>query len=114
MKVFISWSGVRSKAVAQTLHDWLPQVMNAVEPWMSSEDMRKGSLWRLTLAEELESTHVGVICLTPENLRAPWLLFEAGALSKLYREKDAHVCTYLIGMRFADVIEGPLETSSTP
>jgi TIR domain len=89
MKVFISWSGVRSTAVAQTLHDWLPQVMNAVEPWMSSEDMRKGSLWRLTLAEELESTHVGVICLTPENLRAPWLLFEAGALSKRVFKKLA-------------------------
>jgi hypothetical protein len=107
MKVFISWSGVRSKAVAQKLHDWLPGVMNLVEPWMSTEDMRKGSLWRFTLAEELESTHVGVICLTPENLSAPWLLFEAGALSKLYREKDAHVCTYLIDMRVTDVIEGP-------
>jgi len=48
---------------------------------------------------------VGVICLTPENLTPPWLLFEAGALSKLL--KDAYVCTYLIGVE-PTTITGPL------
>jgi hypothetical protein len=57
------------------------------------------------LAEELESTHVGVICLTPENLTASWLLFEAGALSKLH--KDALVCTYLVGVDYS-AVTGPL------
>jgi hypothetical protein len=107
MKVFISWSGVRSQAVAEALHDWLPQVMQAVRPWISSEEIRKGTRWGLALAEELESTHIGVICLTPENLTAPWLLFEAGALAKLRRKQDAHVCTYLVGLSHATVT-GPL------
>jgi TIR domain len=108
MNVFISWSGVRSQAVAEALHDWLPQVMQTVRAWISSEDIRKGTQWGLALAEQLESTHMGVICLTPENLTAPWLLFEAGALSKLRREQDAHVCTYLIGLSYATVT-GPLQ-----
>jgi hypothetical protein len=59
----------------------------------------------LVLAERLESTQAGVICLTPENLTKPWLLFEAGALSKLH--KQARVCTYLIGMSYAEVPPGP-------
>jgi TIR domain len=105
MKVFISWSGSRSTAVAEALRDWLPEVMQAVNPWVSSEDMRKGTRWSLRLAEELESTHVGVICLTPENLTASWLLFEAGALSKLH--KDALVCTSLVGVDYS-AVTGPL------
>jgi hypothetical protein len=105
MKVFISWSGPRSQAIAQTLHTWLKDVIQTLAPWISVEDIDKGQQWGRSLAEELESTHAGVICLTPENLTAPWLLFEAGALSKLYQE--ARVCTYLIDMPYADVPPGP-------
>lgn len=32
MKVFISWSGERSQALAQALRDWLPLVLHFVEP----------------------------------------------------------------------------------
>jgi hypothetical protein len=106
MKVFISWSGPRSQAVAQTLRTWLKDVMQAVDPWISSENIRKGTRWSIELARELETTHIGVICLTPENLTAPWLLFEAGALSKVHTEQNAHVCTYLIGMPYA-AVTGP-------
>src|SRR5260370_27646883 len=38
---------------------------------------------------------VGIICLTPENLRADWILYEAGALSKTLDAKT-RVCTYLL------------------
>ncbi len=71
MKAFISWSGPRSKAVAEALHDWLKEAVQSVDPWISSEDIRKGKRWSIQLAQQLESTQVGVICLTPENLTAP-------------------------------------------
>jgi hypothetical protein len=46
---------------------------------------------------------VGVVCLTPENLTAPWILYEAGALSKAIGEKE-RLCTYLLGgLEFQDV-----------
>jgi hypothetical protein len=108
MKVFISWSGERSKAVAQTLYTWLKDVMPSVDPWLSLEDISKGKRWTIELARQLEAIHVGVVCLTPENLIEPWLLFEAGAISKLQMEKDAHLCTYLIEVPYMDLPE-PLQ-----
>ncbi|MGH8071729.1 MAG: TIR domain-containing protein [Candidatus Entotheonellia bacterium] len=107
MKVFISWSGARSQVVAEKFRDWLPDVIQAVAPWISSEDIRKGKRWSVDLAHQLETTHIGVICLTPGNLTAPWLLFEAGALSKLHTKKGTYVCTYLIGVSHTTVT-GPL------
>lgn len=103
MKVFLSWSGARSKALAELLYTWLPQVIQAIEPWMSSE-MEKGRKWSPEISNWLSETRFGLLCLTRENLSAPWLLFEAGALSKT---PDAYVWTFLHGISPADV-EQPL------
>ena len=105
MKIFISWSGERSRAVAEALRVWLPDVVHFLEPWVSSEDVSKGARWAADLARQLEDTNVGLICLTPDNLLAPWILFEAGALSKAL-EKGL-VCTYLLQVKPAD-LTGPL------
>jgi hypothetical protein len=94
MKVFIGWSGQMSKAVALALKGWLPYVINAVDPWMSDIDIGKGTPWMDKLRRQLEATQVGIICLTPENLQAPWVLFEAGALSKKLDYRTL-VCPYL-------------------
>ncbi len=96
MKIFLSWSGDRSKAIAEMLHKWLPNVVQAVRPFMSANDIEKGTRWRSDLSNELEQASVSIICLTPENLEAPWILFEAGALSK--QQKGSYVCTLLFGV----------------
>jgi hypothetical protein len=103
-EVFVSWSGERSKAVAYALRDWLPKVMNALKPWLSASDIEKGTRWTNEIAEKLSSSSVGIICLTPENLHEDWILFEAGALSKL---QNAYVCTFLVGLGSTEV-EFPL------
>lgn len=82
MKVFISWSGKRSHAMALALKDWLPLVLQAVEPWVSSEDLRSGGRWALELSTELDGAKFGIACLTSDNLDSKWLHFEAGAISK--------------------------------
>ena len=81
MKIFISWSGAMSRNVASVLHDWLPHVLPEVKPFVSA-DIGKGEHWSAALAQELEDTDFGIICVTPANLDSPWLNFEAGSLSK--------------------------------
>lgn len=105
MKVFISWSEARSKAVAEALYSWLPTIIQPVRPWMSEHDIDKGTRGLPAISRQLEETQFGIICLTPENLGAPWLLFEAGALSK--SQDQARVWTFLYGLEHTD-IRGPL------
>lgn len=101
MRVFISWSGERSRVVAEALRTWLPTVIQAVEPWMSKSDLNKGTRWGVELAAQLERTSVGIICLTPDNINSPWLLFEAGALSKTL--PDTYVCPLLFQLSPTDI-----------
>jgi hypothetical protein len=105
MKVFISWSGERSKRVAQALRTFLQDVNQNIVPWLSEADIGAGSRWRYDLANALELTTFGIICLTSEAATSPWLLFEAGALSKSVQ--NGRVCPYLIGVEPKN-LEGPL------
>jgi len=82
MKVFISWSGDRSKKVAELLDDWIQCVIQAVNPWMSSKDIDRGALWFTEITDQLANTSIGIVCLTKENRNKPWILFESGALAK--------------------------------
>jgi hypothetical protein len=103
LDIFISWSGARSHAAAQALNNWLPQIVNAFTPWLSSE-IRKGSRWREELTNKLSDTTVGIICLTPSNLESPWILFEAGAISKA--AEKSYACTLASVSGLSRVFEG--------
>jgi hypothetical protein len=101
MDVFISWSGERSRAAAEALRGWLPKIINAIKPWLSSADIDKGARWSTDVATRLEAAKAGIICLTPSNLHSDWILFEAGALSKTLQ--NTYVCPFLIGLEPSDV-----------
>ena len=105
MKVFISWSGTRSRELANSLREWLPLVLQYVEPWVSDKDISAGERWAQAIAGELESSNFGIICVTPENLNSEWILFEAGALSKSML--DGKVIPLLYGLELSD-LSGPL------
>lgn len=83
MQIFISWSGARSKTLAVHLHEWLKTVVQRAAPWMSDRDIEAGQRWTPELSSRLKETEFSIICLTPENVTAPWILFEAGALSEV-------------------------------
>ncbi len=105
MKVFISWSGDTSHKIARILRDWLPTVIHYVEPWVSSEDIKKGERWSLELSKQLDETSIGIICIDNSNINSPWLNFEAGALSKSL--DNSKVIPILFGVTPAD-IKGPI------
>ena len=105
MRVFISWSGERSRRVAELLDDWLQCVIQAADPWMSSKDIDRGALWFTEISDQLANTSIGIICLTKENKLKPWILFESGALAKGI--SSSRVCTFLIDLKPTD-IENPL------
>ena len=105
MRVFISWSGEQSKLVAEALREWLQYVVQAAEPWTSSADVEPGQRWHRELTDKLEHTRFGIICVTCKNLQKPWLLYEAGALSKSV--DGARVVPYLLDVEPTSLI-GPL------
>jgi TIR domain len=106
MRVFISWSGDASHRLALTLRDWLPNVLQAIDPYVSSVDIDKGARWSTEIATELAQCDFGLICVSPDNAAAPWLNFEAGALSKSL--DTARVVPLLFRMRRSDLSSGPL------
>ena len=105
MKVFISWSGNKSHKVAIVFRDWFPSVIQSIEPYVSSEDIDKGARWSTDIAKELEDSTFGILCVTKDNMNAPWLSFEAGALSKTMDK--TFVSPFLFDIKRSEV-KGPI------
>ena len=105
MKVFLSWSGHKSHEIAIVLKNWIPSVIQSITPYVSSEDIDKGVRWSSDIAKELQDSSFGILCVTKDNFEEPWLLFEAGALSKALDK--AHVCPLLLDLKMTDT-NGPL------
>jgi len=105
MKVFLSWSGSRSKLVASSLRDWLPKILS-VEPWMSEVDLDAGYPWTETLTKELKQCSFAILCITSENICAPWIIYEAGSIANSVER--SHVVPYLLGVE-PDALPAPLK-----
>jgi hypothetical protein len=75
MKLLVSWSGPISNEIAKAFRKWINMINQSIVPYMSEEDIQKGSRWSAALSLELEQTNSGVIILTPENTKSEWLHF---------------------------------------
>ena len=109
-KVFISWSGKLSQKIAGVIRTWLPSVLQATKPYYTPDDINKGARWNTEIAHELESSNIGIICLTKDNIEKPWILFEAGALSK--NVGNSNVCPILFDFDSSE-LTGPLVSFQT-
>ncbi|WP_335971320.1 toll/interleukin-1 receptor domain-containing protein [Streptomyces sp. CA2R106] len=105
MKVFLSWSGERSKKTAEALRHWLPDVLQHVNPWLSTLDISSGRRGVREITDELSETNFGIVCISPENQYSTWIHYEVGALAK--QVEDGYVVPFLIGMKVAD-LKSPL------
>ena len=106
MRIFLSWSGDRSKTAALGLKSLLESTFpEAVEVFIS-DHIDAGEMWARRLESELEQSQFGILCLTQDNFQAPWLLFEAGAIAKKFG--SARVVPYLIDELPAAADRSPL------
>jgi ElaB/YqjD/DUF883 family membrane-anchored ribosome-binding protein len=106
MKVFISWSGEKSNEIAEAMKKWIKLVIQTVEPFVSSQDVPAGARWSSDIAKELQDTNFGILCVTKDNYQEPWLLFEAGALSKTIDK--SYVVPLLFDLETSDLTDSPL------
>lgn len=51
-KIFISWSGEKSKQVASAFYDWFCGAFN-IDAWFSSKNIKIGELWEPKIQEAL-------------------------------------------------------------
>jgi hypothetical protein len=105
MRVFISWSGDLSKQLGEAIRNWLPSVLQYVKPYFSPADIEMGARWATEVSAELSKSAICIIILTRDNLDSKWIMFEAGAISKVVDK--ARVCPIAFGIELTD-IQGPL------
>ena len=102
-RIFVSWSGERSRSAALGLKSLLLDVLGESLDVFISANMEPGVVWVQELGRELEGSDFGILCLTQDNIQSSWLLFEAGAIAKNFGA--ARVVPYLID---DSVLTGPL------
>ena len=105
MPVFLSWSGSVSCAIAGELNDWLPQVIQTVEPFFS-KDQEKGVVWFDELNHELRKSAVGIVCVTPGNMGEQWIAYETGGIAGALERRRC--CPILFGGLKSSDVKGPL------
>jgi hypothetical protein len=107
MKVFISWSGERSKQLGGAIREWLPNVLQFTRPYFTPADIEKGARWDNEISKELQQSQFGIFVMTQEALSSSWIMFEAGAISKVVEK--ARICAIVFGINTTDLV-GPLTT----
>ena len=108
MKIFISWSKDYSKSYASAFRDWLPNVIQSAEPFISSQDIALGQRGIEEIETRLSTISFGVLFVSSENHREPWLLYEAGALSRTIDQSETRVIPILIDVDRAQLSGSPL------
>lgn len=104
MKVFISWSGDTSRAIARQIQDWLGIIVQKADFWISQRDISPGERWALVLSKALEDCNIAIICVTQDNKNSQWIHFEAGAIA---RPVNGKVVPLLFDINSSD-LDGPL------
>ena len=81
--IFICWSGENSKEIAHSLKKCIQEIIFPkanIDCFMSDVDIDSGEDWWKKIKQELKCSKLGIVCITEENLRAPWIYFESGAI----------------------------------
>lgn len=80
MKIFISWSKNKSKLLAQQTKKLIQNTMGDAVEFFFSPEMYKGTRVDHEIHENLLESDKCIVCITSENFKNPWLLYEAGVI----------------------------------
>jgi len=112
LKIFISWSGEKSREIANATSDWVKFIFPSVKTWISTRDINAGDRSMSEIEDGLKDAEFGIICVTPENQNANWINFEAGAISRSVGGV-AKVAPIIDGFRSKADLKGPLAQFQT-
>lgn len=105
MKIFVSWSGKKSKEMSIILNNWLPLIFPHAHIFISSE-IEKGANFLEVILTALKESSIGIFLLTKGNTTAPWIQFEAGAFAS--KGLHARICPLYIDDDIEIEDTGPL------
>lgn len=108
--IFISWSGTNTKQFAIALKNVLetiifPKNETGLECFVSDEDITAGTDWWIRIKDELKTCSLGILCVTNENVKAPWIFYEAGAMAS----RELLSIPLLIGCNITSLNKTPLQ-----
>lgn len=114
LNIFISWSGITGKQIAEKLKYLMVNVMQFAdgEVFLAPADISKGKAWRDELRTRLLESNSGIFILTPDTKPSEWMAFEAGAVSTkagqkcliplLFGTSEGTIPKYLTEYQFAN------------
>lgn len=108
MKVFLSWSGTYSRTHADIFREWIALIFPDIDFFISSQDIDMGERGIEKIEQNLSMYEFGVIFVSRESLNAPWLYYEAGALSRELKDARRRVAPLLIDCSISEIANTPL------
>lgn len=106
-EVFISWSGEKANKYAEFLEHILNQIFGKRAETFYSGNIESGTVWLERINQALEESKIGIIILTKESVKKPWVNFEAGAIFKAER-KNTFIIPVCVDISFSDLENHPL------
>ncbi len=106
-EVFISWSGEKANKYANFLENILNQIFGKRAKTFYSGNIESGAVWLDRINQALEESKVGIIVLTKESMKKPWVNFEAGAIFKA-DTKNTSIIPICVDVSFKDLENHPL------
>ena len=80
MKIFISWSKQKSRRLAEATKKFIISVLGDSVQIFFSPDMYRGSCVDNEIHNNLLCSDKCIVCITSENYKNPWLMYEAGVV----------------------------------
>lgn len=102
-EVFISWSGEKAKTYALFLENMLDEIFGKKSSVFYSGNIETGTIWLEKINQALTESIVGIIILTKESMKRPWVNFEAGAIFKA-DSKNISIIPICVDISFEELV----------